>query len=173
MRSFGPKNRAAAPAPREEFEFTVLRDEEPETHLFKAVARTDAGALAWTLGHTDKHPERALTGMIRMISKMLDNKDGIAAQWKFEPLPAPTPTDQAGDGTYAEESERKFRGPDGKLYALDQAEQFEDPKLGSSRRRFLELMENDDDVIVDAADLGALFEYLVGLAAGRPTPPPS
>jgi hypothetical protein len=173
MRSFGPKNRAPAPAPREPFEFTVLRDEDPETHTFNAVARTDAGALSWTLGHTDKHPERALSGMIRMISKMLDNKDGTPAQWRPTPLPRRNDPLDVDTEASPDESVSKFRGPDGKLYPLDQADQFTAHQFGSSRRRFLELMENDDDVIVDAADLGALFEYLVGLAAGRPTQPPS
>ncbi len=165
MKSFGPKNRTTKPAPRETFEFTVLRDEEPETHTFNAVCQTDAAALALMLSSVEKHPERSMIGLFRMIAKMLDNKDGTPSKW--QPTPLPTPEDAT------EDHETKFRGPDGALYTMDQAARFSPFEAGSSRRRWLYLMEDDDEVIVDADDLVKLFEWLVSVAARRPTVPSS
>lgn len=198
MKSFAPKGRAK-PIERIPFEFTVMRDEEPEVHRFQARAVTDTASLAYTLSSTQKHPERALTGMLRLIGKMLDNKDGTPADWAPKVLPLPGETDRSGDSEMAQVADalasttvdfsesaqdggdlerdengeivRKFRGPDGQLYPLSEAERFLKPEAGSSRRRWRALMEEDDDAVVDGEALGKLFEWLVGLAAGRPTPP--
>jgi hypothetical protein len=194
MKSFAPKGRTK-PIERIPFEFTVMRDEEPEVHRFQARAVTDTASLAYTLSSTQKHPERALTGMLRLIGKMLDNKDGTPADWAPKMLPLPgereRTDDQVADALAATEIDmfeeelaendlerdengeiiRKFRGPDGQLYPLSEAERFLKPEAGSSRRRWRTLMEEDDDAVVDGEALGKLFEWLVGLAAGRPTPP--
>ncbi len=196
MKSFGPKKRQK-PVDLVPFEFTVMRDDEPEVHQFTARAVTDTAALAFTLGATQKHPERALTGMLRLIGKMLDNKDGTPAGWTPKILPLPgereRASDQMADALAATEIDmaepeldaldlerdddgetiRKFRGPDGKLYPMAEAEQFLKPEAGSSRRRWRALMEDDEDVVVDGDALSKLFEWLVGLAAGRPTLPSS
>jgi hypothetical protein len=193
MKSFAPKGRTK-PIERIPFEFTVMRDEEPEVHRFQARAVTDTASLAYTLSSTQKHPERALTGMLRLIGKMLDNKDGTPADWapKMLALPADRQAeldemdqidaeelaaleaDELDDSLERDENGeiiRKFRGPDGQLYPLSEAERFLKPEAGSSRRRWRTLMEEDDDAVVDGEALGKLFEWLVGLAAGRPTPP--
>lgn len=166
MRSFGPKGQPVKPSRTEQFEFTFLRDDHPETHEFRARAVTDIGALAFTLGSIESHPERSMAGLFRMIAKMLDNTDGTPAKWR----PAPLPAVENEDGTTAPP---KFRGPDGALYLMDAAARFEEFDAGSSRRRWLYLLEQDDEVIVDATDLMALFEWLIGLAADRPTQPPA
>lgn len=174
MKSFGPKNRAVKPAPRESFEFTMLRDGDPETHTFNAVCQTDAAALAFMLGSVEKHPERSMIGLFRMIAKMLDNKDGTPAKWEPTPLPPPALEIPDDEGDLEPiEHETKFRGPDGALYTMDHAARFTDLDAGSSRRRWLQLMEDDDEVIVDAEDLVKLFEWLISVAARRPTVPSS
>lgn len=164
MKSFGARG-AAGPVPREPFEFTFMRDDEPETHQFQARAVTDTAGIANTLAVAEKHPEQALPGMLRMISKMLDNKDGTPATWS--PTILPLPELEPGE----EEPERKFRGPDGELYPMAEAEKFLEFTAGSSRRRWLHLMQDDDEVTVDGKALTKLYEWLVGLAAGRPTRP--
>lgn len=193
--SFGKRAKRAIPAPREPFEFTFIRDEVPETHHFQARARADMVSLASTLLAAKASPERAMPEMLRLISRMLDNKDGTPMRW--EPVPVPVEDvpgngarqsqpgapnyEWATQGTIAEvapedESEerpRVFRGPDGELHTFDQVEKFTAFEAGSSRRRWTHLMEVDDDVEVDAQDLMELFEWLVGLAAGRPTRPSS
>jgi hypothetical protein len=195
MKSFAPRSRSK-PIERIPFEFTVMRNEAPEVHRFQARAVTDTASLAYTLSSTQKHPERALTGMLRLIGKMLDNKDGTPSDWEPKVLPLPAErqaeldemdpidadelaaleADELDDSLERDENGeiiRKFRGPDGQLYPLAEAERFLKPEAGSSRRRWRALMEEDDDAEVDGEALGKLFEWLVGLAAGRPTPPSS
>ena len=165
MKSFGPRPRTT-PVAREPFEVTFMRDDEPEVHTFQARAVTDTAGIAHTLKVAEKHPERALPGMLRMISKMLDNKDGTPATWVATPLPREHQEDDAED-----DRPIVFRGPDGELYPMSEAEKFLEFVAGSSRRRWLYLMEEDDEVTVDGDTLTKLFEWLVGLAAGRPTRP--
>lgn len=209
MRSFGPKANQAPPA-REPFEFVFMRDDVPERHQFTARAVTDVAALAMTLTATERQPQKAMAGMLAMISKMLDNKDGTPAQWEPTPLPARTDArgsanppsleemaDAVADGAdpkawmaermaprlantpewpsdagVLDDGVTKFRGPDGALYPMEDAAKFLEFSAGSSRRRWLHLMNDEADLVVDAVALQGLFEWLVGLAAGgRPTPP--
>lgn len=161
MPSFGPKGKQTKPARREPFDFTVMRDEDPETHNFLALAITDLPGLAAAFTNVDKHPDRAIGGLFRVISRMLDNKDGVPAQWRAEPLPE---KDDAGP-----DDPINFRAPDGSILPMEQAAQFEAVEAGSSRRRWLHLMEDDDSVYVEKEDLLALFRWLVSLAGKGPT----
>lgn len=181
MKSFGPAGRSnTKPVAREPFEFTFMRDDEPETYTFNARAVTDTAGIASTLGVAEKHPERALPGMLRMISKMLDNKDGTPRGWEPKVLPPPqAPADQPTlsgefdviDDEPDDEPEPKFRGPDGELHPMSAAEKFQAFEAGSSRRRWHQLMDDDEEITADGKALIKLFEWLVGLAAGRPTRP--
>jgi hypothetical protein len=169
VRSFGPPPRKA-PIPREPFDFTFLRDDEPEVHHFQARAVVDTATLVMMLSNVRRHPEEAMGGVVRMVGKMLDNKDGTPTGWKPEPWKPERPE---GGELPEEPTESLFVGPDGDPIdqaAVDKLATFE---AGSSRRRWLHLLEEDDEVIVDASALTKLFEWLVGLAAGRPTPPSS
>jgi hypothetical protein len=192
VKSFGSKV-APAPAAREPFEFTFMRDDEPEVHQFQARAVTDAAGVAATLAVAERHPEQAFPRMLRMIGTMLDNKDGTPAKWEPVALKHPGKPDpsvaehdaerdhlqaqldewerraDAGDDDYV----TKFRGPDGQLHPMDRAARFLEFEAGSSRRRWFHLMNEDDEITVDAKELTKLFEWLVGLAANRPTRPSS
>lgn len=176
MKSFGPKGQAVQPVPREPFQFTFLRDDEPETHEFQARAITDVTGLSVLFQDIDRHPERALTGMMRQIAKLLDNKDGVSASWQPAALPLPSMEDRVASGTYSEaddeeEQVMKFRTPAGDLLPLtpENTAKFTDHAAGSSRRRWLELIEGD--VTVHESDLVKLFQWLVGLAGkGRTAP---
>lgn len=177
MKKFGRRAQAHRPAPREEFEFTFLRDDEPETHRFAVRAHTDVVGLTSTLMLAKSSPEAAMPAVLRVIAKMLDNKDGTPHGWRPVPL-ADKPNPEQADGPEPDDAEatlreRKFRGPDGNLHTFEHAARFQAFEAGSSRRRWLHLIEEDDYVSVDAQDLMELFEWAVGLAAGRPTQPSS
>jgi hypothetical protein len=183
MQNFGKGARRRGPVRREPFTFTFLRDETPEVHTFQARAVGDVVSLATVLSAAQNNPEAAMPSMLRLIAKMLDNKDGTPYGWKAEALPLPERAEQPEqqwnttggmlvevvDQDDEEPQERKFRGPDGGLHTYDKLDQFEAFDAGSSRRRWQHLMDVDDDVEVEYRDLTELFEWLVGLAAGRPT----
>lgn len=163
-------------AERVPFTFVVHRDGEEESHDFQAVPVTDTASLSALMINAQRKPEEAMAGMLRMIGKMLDNKDGTPANWapvQLPPPPSDSPVWPDGDPEGEGAPVRKFRGPDGALYPMHEAERFSAFEAGSSRRRWRYLMEQDDEVIVDSEALAELFEWLVGLAANRPTRPSS
>jgi hypothetical protein len=65
---------------------------------------------------------------------------------------------------------RKFRAPDGRLHPMGDAPKFLEHAAGSSRRRWNELMA-DDELEIDIDQLTDMFEWLISLAANRPTAP--
>jgi hypothetical protein len=181
-RHFGADpNRPPQPARRYPFSITVMRDDEPEVHHFLAAPRTNMFALARLIRVQDDADLKVIDNTIRLLSSMLDNKDGVPNKWKPEPLPdqATAPTDDAEGSRFlqqiAEEEDprppvQKFRGPDGKIYPMDQAEKFLHHTNGSSRRRWRELIEEDDDVTVEFEDLKNLMEWMVSIAGKGHTP---
>jgi hypothetical protein len=160
MRSFAPKKRAE-PAPRLQFEVVFNRDEELETHQFQAIASADMATLSSILKAVNRNPEQAVPQMLRMIYKMLDNKDGVSSRWEPKPI--------RGDNG----DDAMFRGPDDEPHPMADLEKFTAFEAGSSKRRWRHLMDEDDDIVVEAEVLQGVFEYLVGEASGRPTPPSS
>jgi hypothetical protein len=163
MPSFGPAGRTAIPPVLEPFDFTILRDDEPETHSFQARKVSDMATLMVTLTNTEKHPERAMGGLMLMIAKMLYNKDGVPARWTPDVLPPPEDDPDA---------EPKMRDPlTGDLIPAspENIDRFTKFDAGSSRRRWLYLMQEDDEAVVQQDDLMELFRWLVALAANRPT----
>jgi hypothetical protein len=158
------QGRSRQPAARESFTFPFMRDEELEEHTFRARVSLDLPTLISAIGEADRHPERAVSGLLRIVVKMLDNKDGVPAQWEPEPLPLPDPLPEGHDG------EVRFRGPDGELYLLEEAAKFTAFEAGSSRRRWLHLIEEDDEIEVHRDDLMDLYKWLIGLAGKDLTP---
>lgn len=156
MKHFGPTS--TAPVPREPFTLTVMRDDEPEDHQFNARAMTDVTGLATVLTLGDKHAEKAIGGVMRIIAKMLDNKDGVSASWRPEVLPEP---DDA-----PEDFTPQFRNPSGELedFTPENTARYTRFEAGSSKRRWLYLVEEDDEATVDEGQLMRLFGWLMGLA---------
>lgn len=142
------------------FELEVWRDGASEIHEFTARPQADAGS-AMTFSLSGEDGERKARAVFRMMSKMLSNDDGVPSQWAPSVLPKPK---NAG-ASYVP----KFRGPDGKLYPMDQAGRFTDPAAGSSRRRWDYLMFEDADVTVDIGVISQILEDLIGEAADLPT----
>lgn len=81
----------------------------PEVHEFTAYPKLDAGSLNYILS-SQRHPERALEGMVRSIRKMLADDDGTPVDYRPVIYQAPAPDDIADDDSdpFADES-----GPEG------------------------------------------------------------
>jgi hypothetical protein len=170
VKSFGSKTAAhVGRAHREPFQFTFLRDDEPETHEFNAVAKPDLVGLTRVMVLINTAPERATAQLLAMIPKGLDNSDGTPAKW--EPIPVAD-----GYGEHGEPGAKYIVAPSGPqkggMVPAEHAAQFEAFDAGSSRRRWNALLD-DDDIAVDIADVMALFEWMVSLVADRPTVPSS
>lgn len=161
-RTFGAKPRK--PTERIEFDLIVQRDGEPETHTFGARPVADIGGLSYLMLESDRAPQKAIGTMMTVIARMLDNRDGTPSKWSPTALPAPSAEDQAGDGTYGERPAQKFRAPDGSLQPAAKADEYLKFENGSSRRRWIELLRDDDGVTVEADDLEEVLEYLLSVA---------
>jgi hypothetical protein len=157
--SFGPTT-----PPRYErlpIEIRYLRDEVVESQSFNLLNKNMDMAIAnVALVMTRIAPEQSLPTIIRMIGKHMDNTDGVPFNWE----PAKVPP------TKAHPDVERFKGPDGKFYPMDQKDQFLAPELGSSRRRWYHLMDEDDGASIDMETIVGLMQHVIEIAAGRPTP---
>jgi hypothetical protein len=92
---------------------------------------------------------------------MVKNQDGAGALVDDDGTPAKWQP-EVNDG--------KVVAPDGTAVDLADAEKYAAFEAGSSRRRWVQLMEHDDDVEVELEQIMEAFEYLASEAAeGRPT----
>ena len=138
-------------------EFSYFRDENLESQTFQVLdKRVDVNAANQMLQRTKGGDADAFSGLVTLIGKYMDDKDGTGAKWKPVEL-APKKTDSA-------DAPRRFRGPDGKIYPWDKAEAFLEVPSGSSRRRWLYLMNEDDEAAVEEDTLVKLLEFLMELA---------
>jgi hypothetical protein len=87
----------------------------------------------------------------RLIGRSLDNTDGTPEKWK------PTVVD------------RHFTAPNGDHTPAELLAGFESFDAGSSRRRWVHLMEVDDDITVEPDQIVELMADLLEAAANRPT----
>jgi hypothetical protein len=147
---FAPK-RDVKPAPIVEFSVAFVRDGVEEIHEFQARPRTTYGDMLGLVKHQDDEKGRALLYLDRMISRMLLDSDGTPA--KFKP--------NLHDG--------HFSDPDGNHTPEDDLPKFLAFEAGSSRRRWIHLMQFDDEVEVDFSQINDVFEHLTSEAAARPT----
>jgi len=201
MKTFGTKN--TRPIERIPFALWVEVDDESVEKRFLARKVQDFGAMVMTAIHAGRDSGAAMGGMLSMIRRLLDNKDGVPADWSPVEVEPPKPTGtlvleeaepgwpgaQAFTGELVDETERKyvpsFRAPAhlpeghplaqwaGQLIPMERAEEFTAEEVGSSRRRWDYLMSEDNDATIKEKDLIELFEYLSSLAANRPTQPSS
>lgn len=183
MKSFGG-NRVALR--REPFELTYLdANEEEQLVSFRVLPRVSGGDIAGIMHSMKNDPSSSVQRLIRLLSKVMDNKDGeVPAQWKpvllteeDSPRGRPGPPTPEGDPESASVSRPpSYRGPDGEIYPFsDEAQlaEWNDQKLWTSRRRWVYLMEEDDDAVVELEDIQAIAEWVIGLATDRPTQPPA
>jgi hypothetical protein len=143
-----------------EFELELLRFDDPEVHTFHAVRKADTLLAARFMSVADDDPGAVLRLVTKLISKMLDNSDGVPVQWSPDVLPKPK---NAGP-----KYEPKFRGPDGKLHPVADAGKFLEFAAGSSRRRW-EALVIDEDATVELEALAEIARDLISATTDRPT----
>jgi hypothetical protein len=139
------------PAPEVAFSVEFVRDGVSETHEFNARPRL---GFADTVGMVRSQSDESeiLPVLDRMLRRVLVNDDGTPARWKPE-----------FDGG-------KFIAPDGNLHPSKDLAKYVAFEAGSSRRRWVELMDRDDEVEVEIEQIVGVFEYLTSEAAdARPT----
>jgi hypothetical protein len=200
VKTFGTKR--TRPVERIPFSLWVERDDEPEEHHFQARKVQDFGAMVMTAIHAGKNATAAMGGMMSMIRRLLDNKDGVPADWEPTEVAPPAPAGhlalegtepdwpgaQAFAGELVEDDRAyvpSFRAPSalpedhplhesaGQLVPMSRADEFTAVEVGSSRRRWDVLVSDESDVTIKEKDLIDLFEFLSSVAADRPTQPSS
>lgn len=159
--SFGPTE--VPDYKRVPIDFRYFRDETIESQRFQVVVKTmDIGAanrvmrLVSSSGDSVPADGQAFISMMSMISKFMDNADGTPANW--EPVPLPRKKNEP------EGAPLRFRAPDGRIHPMDKAPDFLAHGAGSSRRRWLHLINEDEDATVELEALTKLLEFLMELA---------
>lgn len=162
MKHFGAKPGGAQPR-RQPFSFGVLRGDEIDTHQFVALlGKLDAGGLITALRAAEESDgAKAASAYYHTIARAIDNRDGLAYNWVPEALP------QDDDDTRPPSFRVPFGEKQGQLLPMDEADEYVKSEVHSSRRRWLYLMEKDDDAIVDFDDLNEIFEWLIAEASGK------
>jgi hypothetical protein len=140
---------------------SYIRGGEIEVQTFNIIVKPiDMGTAFRLMLAGAVNDATALPSMIRLIGQYMVNHDGVSATWEYKPL-APKPD---------EPEISRFRAPNGKFLPVEKAEQFTDPAKGSSRRRWLHLMNVDEDAEIQQETITDLLKYLTEVAANRPTP---
>jgi hypothetical protein len=159
-----------ARAVRESFRLGYT-DGEGEAQVFEGniVARSD-GAGFIRLMKALSGDGSALGGELSgLLAKMMDDKDGtVKAKWVATELAPPEDLDEDERAEW----EPSYRGPDGQIYPFSDTEtlnRWSDRALWTTRRRWVDLMEHDDDALVEMPHLMKLAEDIMGLTADRPT----
>lgn len=138
-------------APTVDFSIEFVRDGVAENHEFSASPRTTYGDILGLIKNQDDESGLALRYLDRMIRRALIDTDGTPA--KFRP--------NVEDG--------HFTDPTGNRTAATELPKVVTFEAGSSRRRWIQLMEKDDDVEVEIEQIAEVFEYLAQEASTRPT----
>jgi hypothetical protein len=176
VKTYGGNDTAPQPI---QFALVVLRDEVPETHEFTAVPRVGAGDILRMLLLDEDKPEAQLEGLSKTISKSISDKDGeVNSKWKPEelkrPEAAPTNAWESAHGVVRDEPglERSYRGPDGQIYPFsNQAamDRWMDKSRWTSRRRWLHILLEDQDVFVRLSTLVEISKDFIAASTGHPT----
>ena len=171
MKVFGNKSTAKA-AIREPFELKYIDgDDEVASFQGTLAVRSDGAELSSMLVLVSKGDPALIGSMTRMLAKQMDNKDGmVKASWKLQHLPKPVDLDADEEAEW----EPQYRGPDGVIYPVSDTAtlaKWEDQANWTTKRRWLHLMTENDDAIVDLEDLMSVAEYVIEVATGRPTAP--
>jgi len=159
-----------AKAVRESFRLGYT-DGEGDVQVFEGniVARSDGAGFIRLMKALSGDGSQLGGELSGLLTKMMDDKDGtVRAKWAPAELPPPPDLDE----DEAAEWEPSYRGPDGQIYPFSDTEtlnRWSDETLWTTRRRWIQLMEHDDDAIVEMPHLMDLAEKIMGLTADRPT----
>lgn len=173
IKRFGGKERPKS----HEFELVTFTDDGgTNTHKFTLIPIIPAGQVTAIMDALDDEPERMFGLVARLLARVLDNTDGVSANWKYEIYLEDADEaagDDGNDGDDGVQRPARFVGPDNELYyvhAIERRAEFEDIANGSSRRRWLALMDPANETeAVQLADMMDLAKWVVGLAVDRPT----
>jgi hypothetical protein len=155
LKEYAPRTRGYEP-PEVPFAMIFVRDGVEERHEFTArptMGWQDVRGLVPLMGGKtdDQLTQQAVKVIDRLIRRVLANDDGTPELW--------TPTVVDGH----------FTDPNGDHTPLDLLPAYETFTAGSSRRRWVHLMEHDDEVTVEAEQIVDLMADLVSAAGERPT----
>jgi len=133
---------------------TMLDDGGTRVHLFSLVPLVPAGHVTALMDALDEAPEKSFGLMASLLARLLDNTDGVPSRWVFT----------------LNSDNKTFIGPDNEPHPIADRHKFEDPDAGSSRRRWLWLMntENQDEA-VHLGDMVDIAKWVVSEAVDRPT----
>lgn len=167
IKRFGGRERPQA----QQFEIETFRDDGTvRTHRFQLMPIIPAGHVTAIMDALDDEAEKTFSLIAKLLTRVLDNNDGVPASWTYTTYRDPEPGDEGYD---PDDELWFFTGPDHEVYEAedDQArEKFEAFEAGSSRRRWARLMDPDNlDEGVHLGDMMDLAKWVVGLAVDRPT----
>ena len=146
---FGRK-KAAEKVPPVTFSVVFDVDGEEVEHSFTALPSLTYGDMVGLKRHEADENGKVLPVLDRIIRRAMLNKDGTPLNW--------TPVVKDGELT----------APDGKLVPANDLPEYTKHEAGSSRKRWVELIESDE-AVVDFEQVMSLFEYLCEVSADRPT----
>lgn len=172
MKSFGGGRKSEKTLP---FELVAYDDDEERAFQFTArpaALTADMLQMVRSAGRKDAD-DINIERIIPMMRKLIVNNDGLVkAGWE----PTPVDADDERRLAYPESAmdDPMVEGPDGHLYFADDQDmrtKWADPSNWTSRRRWVELIEKDDNLLVYAEDLMGVMKWLVAEAGQRPTRP--
>jgi hypothetical protein len=138
------------PIPVVDFSVTFDVDGEETEHYFKARPQITYGDMVALKKHEADDQGAVLPYLDRVIRRSLINNDGTPVKWR--------PIVKAG----------QFANPDGTDVPVADLPKYTAHEAGSSRRRWVELIDSDD-AVVDFEQVMSVFEWLAEEAANRPT----
>jgi hypothetical protein len=147
------KKKDSAPIPETSFSVDFTRDGVDEEHFFNARPQLAYGDMVGLKRHEQDEDGKVLPVLDRIIRRAMRNDDGTPTSWK--------PAVQDGE----------FTAPDGKLVPATDLPTYTKHEAGSSRKRWIELIESDD-AVVEFEQVMALFEHLCAVSSDRPTERP-
>lgn len=134
-----------------EFSVTFDRDGEEETHTFSARPRLTYKRMADAAKGQKSKGVEAILLFERLIRPALLDTDGTPSKWTVEPY----------DGMFVDPN-----GDERPLSELAEVEAFD---AGSSRRRWLHIMDDDDELEVELEQITGVYEKLIEATSDRPT----
>jgi len=177
-------------AKRVEFGITFWDGRTPKRYEFAAFPEVDAFAVSKIniLAAKDSTAVEALTHVKNAIRAMMDDSDGTPTDWTPTQLP-PEAAVQANElaawpdedpvmevegmqivgALDDEEAEPQFLSPQGTVHPMRDARKFMEFEAGSSRRRYVELMDGDNNLTIKPKTLMKVWQWLISEVAERPT----
>jgi hypothetical protein len=171
-------------AKRVDFELSFWKGGKEYPLHFHAYPSVDAIMVAEVNKSAASGDQGAISALLMIknaIRTMLDDNDGTPLDWKPEPLPSevrvpdsevtgwPTEEPEPQSADEETEPEQQFLAPDGIVHPMRDAAKLAEFDAGSSRRRWVDRVDGDNDYTVPAKSLMKVWRWLIGEAANRPT----